>query len=840
MSQLTVLNDDQIIQVNNIIDTIIEASEHLFKLIKNKELNQSIFSFSSIVEGFDAVNKLLNLYHVTAGKKEREKIEQYLILIAKQLEKGNFIKISEILQFSFIPSLRRFKEEFRKTYTSSLSDRQITIGVYLDKINPREAYPEERIYALVKEAENQNAKLLFFSSADVDLNNETIYADFFNNGEWQRVETSFPDVIHNIGATVRFQQSITERKLRRKIPFTSFHVGNKLTLPKKLVEYRKFAELLAFFKVVKNQSTVIDFINEHNRAVLKPILGRRGENIYYIEKKGNHFLVLDHKQEHIVGNEKFMEFIQEVALKRKHSYIVQKYIESRTKHNEPYDIRAHMQKNGEGKWQITKIYPRIGNKKTILSNISLGGRTEDLETFLVSEFQEKGKQYAKDMKDLALNLTLHLDKLYGLALDELGLDLTIDKNGRFWLHEVNNGPQSTFHEKERAKNTIGYAIYIAKNGIVHTNEFTDVPDMKGQFNAKTSNLNWADLDSKPKIGMLISGKEDLELAIACAYVAKYENVNFYIFEPNDIDFDEMLIKGRFYENNEWVEKIVDYPDVIYDRLRLRGIKKFNLVYQELEGIPFTNEFYGNSISKLEVYDKLNETGKFEDILIPYQEVKRTRDIFRYIDKYGKIILKPEVGSFARGVHFISKEDDNSYFVALGDKEKYYNEFSLSNYLRDLIKQGTFIVQKYIETRTIDGQPFDIRVHMMKNGKEDWSFVQIYPRIGVYHAIILVVRKGGYIGKIDSFLKRNYGKDAEEIKKQIKNVSQTIASTFEQFYDENMNEIALDLAIDKDLNIQFIELNVNKPGIVYFEFDIARHAIPYAKSLAKKEKEIENN
>lgn len=837
---MTVLNDEQIIQVHNIIDTIIEASEHLLNLVKKKELNQSIYSFSSIVEGFDAINKLLNAYQVTTGQKEREKIEEYLLLIAKQLEKGNLIKISEILQFSFIPLLRRFKEEFRKTYTNSVLDRQITIGVYLDKINPRKAYPEKRIYALVEEAEKQNARLLFFSSADVDLSNETISADFFKNGEWQKVESSFPDVIHNIGPTTRFQQSITERKLRRKIPFTSFHVGNKLTLPKKLADYRKYAKLLAFFKVVKNKSTVIDFINEHNRAVLKPILGSRGENIYYIEKKGNHFLVLDHKQEHIFGNEKFLEFIQEVALKGKHSYIVQKYIDSRTKHNEPYDIRAHMQKNGEGKWQITKIYPRIGNKKTILSNISLGGRTEDLDTFLVSEFQEKGKQYAKEIRELALNLTFHLDKLYGLALDELGLDLTIDKSGRFWLHEVNNGPQSTFHEKERAKNTIAYAIYIAKNGIVNTNEFTDAPDMKGQFNAKTSNLNWADLDSKPKIGMLISGKEDLELAIACAYVAKYENVNFYIFEPNDIDFDEMLIKGRFYENNEWVEKIVDYPDIIYDRLRLRGIKKFNLVYQELKGIPFTNEFYGNSISKLEVYDKLNETGKFEDILIPYQEVKRTRDIFRYIDKYGKIILKPEVGSFARGVHFISKEDDNSYFVALGDKEKYYNEFSLSNYLRKLIKQGTFIVQKYIETRTIDEQPFDIRVHMMKNGKNEWSFVNIYPRIGVNYATISAMKKGGYISQINGFLQRNYGKGKdEEIITKIRHTSTKIANTFEQLYDDNLNEIALDLAIDNNKFLYLIELNVNKPGVLS-NFDLARHAIPNAKFLAEKEMQLEVN
>lgn len=385
-------------------------------------------------------------------------------------------------------------------------------------------------------------------------------------------------------------------------------------------------------------------------------------------------------------------------------------------------------------------------------------------------------------------------------------------------------------------NTIAYAIYIAKNGIVHTNEFQEKPDMEGQFNARTSKLTWAELDNKPKIGMLALENEDEALAEACAYVAKYEDVHFFYFSPKDIDFDEMLIRGYFYENKKWIPKIVEYPDVIYNRLRLRGIKGYNIVYQELEGIPFTNEFFGNSISKLEVYNKLTDTGVFNDVLIPYQKVDRTRDIFNYIDKFGQVILKPEVGSFAQGVHFISKEKNDQYFVAIEDKEKYYSEFSLSNYLRDLIKKGTFIVQKYIETRTIDGQPFDIRVHMMKDGNGEWSFVKIYPRIGVYYATIVITRKGGYVGNINGFLERNYGKEnVYKLRKQIETLSTELVTHFESIYDKNINEIALDLAIDKKLNPKLIEINVNKPGIVYYEFDVAKHAIEYAKYLAERDR-----
>src|SRR5699024_8291169 len=108
-----------------------------------------------------------------------------------------------------------------------------------------------------------------------------------------------------------------------------------------------------------------------------------------------------------------------------------------------------------------------------------------------------------------------------------------------------------------------------------------------------------------RVGMLKATNDDDKLATACAYVAHYENIQFYTFSPEDIDYNEMLLRGKFFENGKWISKIVEYPDVIYDRLRLKGIRGYNDVYEELEGIPFTNEFHGNSMSKLEVYDQLS-------------------------------------------------------------------------------------------------------------------------------------------------------------------------------------------------------------------------------------------
>src|SRR5699024_9508383 len=151
------------------------------------------------------------------------------------------------------------------------TEKNITIGIYHDKANPKNLYPDARVAALNEEAKKQHATLLYFSSEDIDFKRKKIYAQRYENNAWKEVEANFPDVINNTGVMNKHQQSISERKLRRIIPFTSFHVGNKFYLPKVMVKQRQFAELLVPFKMVQNKQIVHDYINREKIAVAKPI-----------------------------------------------------------------------------------------------------------------------------------------------------------------------------------------------------------------------------------------------------------------------------------------------------------------------------------------------------------------------------------------------------------------------------------------------------------------------------------------------------------------------------------------------------------------------------------------
>lgn len=796
-------NKKQLHQALNIIDTLLEASDHFSSLIKNKELKQSIFIFSSIVEGAEAVNKIITS-SLTDQSIQKDKMERYVLLIAQNLEKGNLTKVAEILQFSFIPQLKNLKNTFSKIVGEQDQNEIITIGIFSAHYNPREFYTEDRVNALVQESRNQTARLLFFTSKDVDFDSKQIEADEWQTESWERVTEPFPDVINNVGGGRRTH---AERKLRRQIPFTSFHVGNKYSLPKRIVHYRDYAELLVPFKVCTDEAMIHNFLEENNSVVFKALAGNRGENIYFVTKKGNRYTMLDQKKQQILNQDAFHEWLQTIIFNKKGSYIIQRYIHTRTRNDEPYHIRAHVQKDKEGKWHLTHIYPRVGNRRSNLSNISTEGRVEDLLTFLENEYGEQGKKHEQAILKLSMDLAWHLDKLHGLALDELGIDLAIDENGRYWMHEANNGPQTAYHEEKRAVNTIGYAKYIARNGLVHTDSMREASKVKGQFNARTTKLPFSD-DSRPSVGMLLGEQKNDNITMGSVHAAEEATIQFYSFTPKDIDYDEMLIRGFFYENNEWIAKIVEYPDVIFDRLKLKGAKKAKVLYEELEDIPFTNEWPSQSVKRSDLYKSLQTNQDLPELMVPFESISRTRDVFRFIEKHGNVIIKPEIGSLSNSIS-IKKITNGKFSVGSKPSVQEYNEFSLSNTLKKILENKKYFIQKDPNKEEL------VNVHMMKGKDNNWIFVN-----AIYELNNMTEKENLLESETDSTIPM----------KLIKKTCLKVVDTIETTNDETISEVEIRLSIGQIDELHLIEVNPNGPEIISDLYVYAKNVMSYAGFL----------
>lgn len=146
------------------------------------------------------------------------------------------------------------------------------------------------------------------------------------------------------------------------------------------------------------------------------------------------------------------------------TYLVHPYIRSLTKAGKSYDFRLHVQKNGEGRWVTTAVYPRIA-EQGVIANLSQGGYTSFLDSFLEMQFGEESYNMKRYLEIFSLQFSNHFDSLYENKLDELGIDVGIDENQKIWLFEVNwrPGVLIIFNlEIDIVKTTIKYAVYLAQ------------------------------------------------------------------------------------------------------------------------------------------------------------------------------------------------------------------------------------------------------------------------------------------------------------------------------------------------------------------------------------------
>lgn len=340
------------------------------------------------------------------------------------------------------------------------------IGMLHHRKDPRTVI---KAYAYAAVAKAEGAEMVYFSPNGVNFENETIKGYIYEGGDWVEQEVRFPDVIYNTGSPEKLNRAIQIiNKLKQKqIPFTTYSIGNKQAIYERIKEAGKFTQYLIPTEIVTLPKGFFEFLNDYHKIIFKPLNGRKGQGITLVERFQDQFKILIDTEESLWSTQELRDFVS-TKLKEE-QYIVQPFINSKTKSGHAFDFRLHVQKNGEGKWVITTVYPRIGPTGSIISNINNGGSTNYLEPFLKQEYAEEHYDVKRYLEQFSLALAEHLDQIqmekFGETIDELGMDVALDDLGKIWIFEVNwrpGCPPAFYLELDVVKNMIHYAMFLAK------------------------------------------------------------------------------------------------------------------------------------------------------------------------------------------------------------------------------------------------------------------------------------------------------------------------------------------------------------------------------------------
>jgi len=325
--------------------------------------------------------------------------------------------------------------------------------------------PTSRAYAFAAVAKAEGAELLYFSPGAVDMEKKEINGYVYKNGEWQSVISALPDVIYNTAGFWREKQNRIAEALHSIIPFTSYSVGSKETVYNNIMKYKEFSQYLVPSEMAESAGQFFILLEKYGDVVFKPTSGCRGRDVYFISRHSDRYNVLSGEQDVSCSFGEISDFVE--GKLREEEYLVQPYINCRTKSGLSYDFRLHIQKNRRGEWTISKIYPRVA-ASGIVCNISAGGYTNSLTVFLKREFGDDYYDIQKYIEEFALQLAIHMDTIqkerYREELDELGIDIGLDAARNIRVYEVNwrpGYPPSMNLDLTVVQNTVGYAMLLA-------------------------------------------------------------------------------------------------------------------------------------------------------------------------------------------------------------------------------------------------------------------------------------------------------------------------------------------------------------------------------------------
>jgi hypothetical protein len=346
-----------------------------------------------------------------------------------------------------------------------------TIGMLHYRKYPQKVF---KTYAYAAAAKMEGVDFFYFSPSKIDLEKKLIKGLFYyKNGEWVEREVGYPDIVLNTGGTLTSKQDAIVDALQQDVPFTSHSIGDKIAVYNRIKKSGHFTQYLIPSEELKGIQTMFLYLDTYKSIIIKPAYGAKGEGVIFLEKKDSNFLVKNLESEHHFFREDLENFMDELLLQNE-TYLVQPFIQSITQQGLPFDFRLHVQKDGQGKWVLTTMYPRIANKG-VISNLSSGGYTSISTKFLNEQFSKEYYNVKRYLEVFAIQFANHFDSLYEDPLDELGIDVGIDENRKIWIYEVNwrPGPPVLFYlEIDAAKRAIEYAVYLAQTNQISHNRIT--------------------------------------------------------------------------------------------------------------------------------------------------------------------------------------------------------------------------------------------------------------------------------------------------------------------------------------------------------------------------------
>lgn len=283
----------------------------------------------------------------------------------------------------------------------------------------------------------------------------------FDGKRWRQRSFQVPDVVYDRvpGRRVERTKAVQNAKaFLRKLPNTSYFgmdFFDKWQVHEAWADDQRVADHIPKTVDYRGAESIQSMLRDHPTVYVKPRSSSLGLGIVRItgSEAGPWRLSWrdPHGKRHDLTISDRHHFSRTIRLfTRGRPYLVQQGIQMIPYRGRLFDIRAAVQRNLQGEWQVTAIGIRLGFAKSIVTNMAAGAVARPLKPIVEEVSRSLGSsadELIAELNEVALEAAEALGDTFGSTLGEVGLDLAIDRDGHVWLFEANSKPLRTIFQR---------------------------------------------------------------------------------------------------------------------------------------------------------------------------------------------------------------------------------------------------------------------------------------------------------------------------------------------------------------------------------------------------------
>ncbi|MDF2671737.1 MAG: hypothetical protein K0R09_2 [Clostridiales bacterium] len=310
---------------------------------------------------------------------------------------------------------------------------------------------EDEVYEMLADTcKGLHGLCCFFSIGDIDWKNRLVKAMLWGNNRYSSHIMPLPMVIYDrcfgsygrnkgmefrkkLGSDYRVVNSVPKLGKWETIKALSKNPGLIEAIPETIL-YHSYTDVERALQKIKSVYVKPDMLYK-GKGIYK--VSRCNEKMYKVESRTE----TDNVKVHLPDLKGLDEMLSLYSA-RGGGYLIQNEINKASYRGYPFDFRLLYQKNWQGLWKPSGISVRMGAPGSIITSPRSGGAVEELSNVLKEVFNEdvdtKNGLYKKVI-DIGREAAEAIDREFGDCV-ELGLDMTIDVEGKVWIIEINGKP----------------------------------------------------------------------------------------------------------------------------------------------------------------------------------------------------------------------------------------------------------------------------------------------------------------------------------------------------------------------------------------------------------------